>query len=339
MKNQTNSDSDDYNNVFYDSDKDPIYYYGYNLDDRNKYDENNYLHIQPEDSIDYRYEIIKRIGKGAFGKVYEAYDHKRNIPVALKCIRNERRFHKQVQLEVKFYQLMMNEEKMYSAHVIPMYKWFISYGDYFLIFELFGQDMYSYYKNNIIGNKDLQSFSLQIASGLEFIHSYGIIHMDLKPENILIKDKQLKIIDLGSSFMEEPNIMKDYVQSRYYRAPEVVFNTGLKKSMDIWSYGCIIYELAEGTPLIPAKSQSELVVYYTYIMDYPPTYMKKLYENDKYLLSKRQLKNGKTLIPKAFEWNHQNISLKQLINYGCLQWDPSKRLTSSEIIKHPYFQT
>ena len=154
MKNKKkNSDSDEYNDVFYDSDKEPIYYYSENLDDGNIYDKNNYLTIYPEDSIDYRYEIIKQIGKGAFGKVYEAYDHKRNLPVALKCIRNERRFHKQVCLEVKFYDLMIKPTELYSAHVIPLYKWFISRGDYFLIFELFGEDMYTYYKNNQLMRK------------------------------------------------------------------------------------------------------------------------------------------------------------------------------------------
>lgn len=333
------NDIDEYNNVFYDTEKEPLYYYSDNLDDKNTYDNKNYLLIYPEDSIDYRYEIVERIGKGAFGKVYKAYDHKRNMMVALKAIRKEGRFHRQAKLEIGLYQLMMTNEKSYSRHVIPMYKWFISRGDYFLSFELFGEDMYNYYKKNIIGSKDLKSFSLQIAMGLEFIHSHGIIHMDLKPENILIKDKHLKIIDLGSSYMEQPNMLKDYVQSRYYRSPEVVFNIGVKISMDIWSYGCILYELAERKPLIPAKSQGELVVYYTYIMNYPPVNMKNIYDNKNYPLSNRRIKNGTILIPNSFEWNHDNIYFKELIINGCLQWDPSKRLTAIEIMKHRYFET
>lgn len=336
MNSDNNYDSEEYNEVFILEPSGPIYYNGLNSEEDTYYDDKDHLIVRPGDAIDFRYEIIKRLGKGSFGKVYKAYDHKRNFEVALKIIRHERRFHKQVRLEIGFYELLYSPDKNYSQHVIPMYKWFIYKNDYFIVFELFGINMYEYYKTNNIPEHDVKSFTKQIALGIEFIHSHSIIHMDLKPENILIHDKHLKIIDLGSSFLEKPTMIKNYVQSRYYRSPEVVFELPIKTSMDIWSFGCVIYELAMGTPLIPARTQKELIVYYNHINNYPPTYMIDIYDNKNYKISNKILKNGKSLEPSGFVWIYSNVAFKQLVTNGCLCWDPDKRLTAKEILKHPF---
>lgn len=306
------------------------------------HDSQNRLEVHENDVFDYRYEVVKKLGKGAFSNVYLCRDYKRNIQVAIKVIRNERRFHKQVNVEINLLDLL-NTDKDYSPNVIRLLKSFDFRGDIFLVFPKFGIDLYSYYKNNEITEDDVKSFSYQIARGLDFIHSFFIIHMDLKPENILVKNNQLKIIDFGSSFVEKPTMKKDYVQSRYYRAPDVVFGQKTTTKIDIWSYGCIIYELATKTPLIPARCSKDLVIYYCYIMGYPPEYMESVYGNTEYfneitrdLVSCQTIK-GKFLYPKSFKWNYDNTVFKQLVLNCCLNWDSSKMLTASEILEHPYF--
>ena len=324
--------------------KSPVYYFNTNSSNNKNtvYKDNCRLDVCQGDTFDYRYEVISSLGKGAFSNVYLCNDHKYNGSVAVKVIRNERRFHRQVKIEIQLFDLLHSSEN-YSEHVIKLLKAFEFRKNIFLVFDNYGVDMYSYYKKNDIGPKDLKSFANQIAQGLDFLHSFEIIHMDLKPENILIRNKHLKIIDLGSSFIQQEGMKKDYVQSRYYRSPDVVFGLKTTTKIDIWSYGCIIYELATKTPLIPAKCSKDLVIYFTHILGYPPKHMDCYYSNSSFFVqdSKELFSfksaRGKYLYPNAFEWKHSNIILKQLILHCCLGWDNTKRLTASELLKHPYF--
>jgi dual specificity tyrosine-phosphorylation-regulated kinase 2/3/4 len=85
-------------------------------------------------------------------------------------------------------------------------------------------------------------FTIQILQGLLFLKKYSIIHCDLKPENILLKHKNktgIKIIDIGSGCYEEEQ-MYTYIQSRYYRAPEIILGIPYTTAIDMWSLGCII---------------------------------------------------------------------------------------------------
>lgn len=86
-----------------------------------------------------------------------------------------------------------------------------------------------------------------------------IIHCDLKPENILLKEENksgIKIIDFGSStFIDEK--VYTYIQSRFYRAPEIMFGIPYTPAIDMWSLGCIIAELYIGYPLFPGESEND----------------------------------------------------------------------------------
>ena len=91
-----------------------------------------------------------------------------------------------------------------------------------------------------------------------------MIHCDLKPENIIFTDdsyKNIKIIDFGASCQDCASGFF-YVQSRYYRAPEIVLGNQYDHGVDMWSLGCIIYELLTGKPLFPAKDENELLEYF-----------------------------------------------------------------------------
>ena len=97
----------------------------------------------------------------------------------------------------------------------------------------------------------IRRMALQILNALYFLHQNKIIHADLKPENILLKERNksgIKVIDFGSSCFEG-NTIYTYIQSRYYRAPEVILGMPYDTKIDIWSFGCIIAELHLGYPL------------------------------------------------------------------------------------------
>lgn len=93
-----------------------------------------------------------------------------------------------------------------------------------------------------------QVIARQCLEALEYLHHMGIIHCDLKPENVLIKSYrrcEIKIIDLGSSCFRNDNLCL-YVQSRSYRAPEVILGLPYDEKIDLWSLGCILAELCSG---------------------------------------------------------------------------------------------
>lgn len=109
--------------------------------------------------------------------------------------------------------------------------------------------------------RNVQIITRQILVGLEQLHELHIAHTDLKPENIMIRsytNKTLKIIDLGSSvfFHDEPTY---YIQTRSYRAPEVILGVPYDGKIDIWSLGCIIAEVFTGEVLFDAQSEAALL--------------------------------------------------------------------------------
>jgi len=100
-----------------------------------------------------------------------------------------------------------------------------------------------------------------MVQGLKYLKTKGIIHCDLKPENVLFTDDsftQVKLIDFGAS-CEDCKSGFSYVQSRFYRAPEILLGNRYDQGVDMWSLGCIIYELVCGAPLFPANDENELL--------------------------------------------------------------------------------
>ena len=85
----------------------------------------------------------------------------------------------------------------------------------------------------------------------------NIIHCDIKPENIVFKEmgkSGVKLIDFGSACFAD-NKEFTYIQSRYYRSPEIVLMKPYDHKIDVWSLGCLIYEIFTGTPLFPSRTE------------------------------------------------------------------------------------
>lgn len=134
----------------------------------------------------------------------------------------------------------------------------------------------------------VQFYSNEILKSLDLIESQDISHCDLKPENILIdsndntnnslnEDKPnkffpLKIIDFGlACFGSTP--LQSYIQSRYYRAPEILLGFRFASSIDMWSFGCIVMEMLLGIPLFPGISSYHQLSMITSLIEQPPDYL------------------------------------------------------------------
>ena len=298
----------DYNSSDKFSDNIPFNQY-YNGMIGKSYSSTNRLILNNGYSVDYRYEILNNLGKGTFSNVYNCKDHKNNSLVALKVIKNELRFHESSTKEYKIYEKIKNNK---CINIINLHRYFMFNNDIFFVFDIHGISLYNYYKNpdNNINLINLKDFSKQILNGLDYIHNLKIIHADLKPENILIKDNILKIIDLGSGFEEKENKYYDYIQSRWYRSPEVLFNQKITVKIDIWSYGCIIYELYYKKPLFTEKSSENMK---SSILS---------------LKNKFKIENYKII--------ENDINLNNFL-VMCLQFNTFDRMNSFELLNHYYF--
>ena len=101
----------------------------------------------------------------------------------------------------------------------------------------------------------LKSIVGQMFEGLSQMHEKGVTHRDLKPENILLQDDRVKIADLGTSKALN-KLSTPYVVSRFYRPPELILGSrNYGSQIDLWSAGCILFELLARTPLFPGESE------------------------------------------------------------------------------------
>ena len=131
-----------------------------------------------------------------------------------------------------------------------------------MTFELLSINLYEFIKNNDFQGVSMgliRRFAIQILHALKFARENQIIHCDLKPENILLKTANksgIKVIDWGSSCFQDERIYT-YIQSRFYRAPEIMLGIPYTQAIDMWSFGCIMAELLTGVPLFPGESEAE----------------------------------------------------------------------------------
>jgi len=300
------------------------------------------------DHIAYRYEVLEYLGKGSFGQALKWFDHKTNEYVALKIIRNQEKFQYQASVEVKVLQHIKDMDTEDTTNLIRMKDYFVFRSHVCIVFELLSMNLYEFIKNTDFRGVSMgliRRFAIQLLHSLKFIKEQEIIHWDLKPENILLKTPTksgIKIIDFGSSwFMDE--IVYTYIQSRFYRAPEIMLGIPYTASIDMWSFGCIAAELFWGLPLFPGESEREQMSLLIEILDVPndvviakSPYKHKFFDkqNKPYIMDnikgEKKIPNSKPL-PFMIEWDDEHF-LDFIERW--LDWDPETRMTPDEALRH-----
>jgi hypothetical protein len=148
------------------------------------------------------------------------------------------------------------------------------------VFEHLSYNLYDLLRNTSFKGISLnliRKFAQQICHALLFLATpeIGIIHCDLKPENILLQNSKrtaIKLIDFGSS-CKVGKTMYPYIQSRFYRSPEVLLSLPYDEKIDMWSLGCILYELHTGDPIFNGRSEQDQVFKISETLGIPPSYM------------------------------------------------------------------
>eukprot|EP00026_Physarum_polycephalum_P000454 Phypoly_transcript_00455.p1 GENE.Phypoly_transcript_00455~~Phypoly_transcript_00455.p1 ORF type:complete len:1517 (+),score=378.84 Phypoly_transcript_00455:142-4692(+) len=313
-------------------------------------DERGDYMIVLHDHLAYRYEIISVLGKGSFGQVVKAYDYKLNAMVAAKIIRNKKRFHHQALIEVKILEHLKENDPNGTANIIHMSEYFYFRNHLCITFELLSINLYEFIKANKFQGFSLgliRRFGIQLLYSLRFLAKRRIIHADLKPENILLKQPTksgIKVIDFGSSCFENETVYT-YIQSRFYRSPEIILGLPYGKSIDMWSLGCILAELYTGYPLFPGENEAEQLLCIMETMGLPPKAVvdnstrKKLFFDSNSVARVVPNSRGKKRKP-ASKTLAQVLKCndKLFLDFldGCLKWDAKERMTPEEGLKHAW---
>ncbi|CAM9288628.1 unnamed protein product, partial [Scytosiphon promiscuus] len=231
-----------------------------------------YNHGMDDENFDYivhegevfqgRYSVRETIGKGSFGKVYKAWDTKDNIYVALKVIKSKRPFTMQAKVEVNILELLRERDPEGKYNCARMLDQFMSHNHQCLVFEILSFNLYELLRSTQFQGVSLhlvRKFARHLLRALAFLSlpQVDVIHCDLKPENILLqhaKRSNIKVIDFGSSCRSN-NKMYSYIQSRFYRSPEVMLGLPYTAAIDMWSLGCILVEMHTGEPLFAGVDQ------------------------------------------------------------------------------------
>eukprot|EP00002_Diphylleia_rotans_P004608 TRINITY_DN1345_c0_g1_i3.p1 TRINITY_DN1345_c0_g1~~TRINITY_DN1345_c0_g1_i3.p1 ORF type:complete len:449 (-),score=68.69 TRINITY_DN1345_c0_g1_i3:383-1729(-) len=259
-----------------------IYYVGQNANkppsSQGHDDERGDYNVVFHDHISYRYEIVMTLGRGSFGQVVKGFDYKTGNFVAIKIIRNKKRFHHQALIEVRILEHLKDHDPEETTNTIRMHEYFYFRNHLCITFELLSLNLYEFIKNNNFQGFSIgliRRFAVQILHSLRYLYKHKIIHCDLKPENILLRNPQksaIKVIDFGSScFVDER--LYTYIQSRFYRSPEVILGHSYDMAIDMWSFGCILSELYTGYPLFPGENEVEQLACIMEILGLPPRRM------------------------------------------------------------------
>lgn len=258
------------------------------------------------------YDVVKQLGKGSYGRVYQVKNKTTGEFRACKQlsksnINNLEKFNREIEILIK----------TDHPNIIKLYEVFEDSRFLYLIMEectggeLFDRILDHIQKGKMYSEKDAANIFKQLMSAIAYCHSNQICHRDLKPENMLYSTKEdnslIKVIDFGLSRIVTEKQMKTKVGTAYYVSPEVL-NGNYDDRCDIWSAGVILYILLSGEPPFNGPNDNEI---YRKIckmhFEFPKEKWCKISKDAIDLIKKM-------LTPEA------------------------KRLTAQEVLEHPWFK-
>ena len=217
------------------------------------------------------YRILRKIGVGGMGVVYEAEDLRLNRKVALKFI------HPHLITDEKFKKRFIREAQAAASldhtNICSIYE-VDEAGDgrLFIVMAYYGGDSLS---NLSLGGplsaREVFAIGASIVQGLQCAHAHGIVHRDIKPENVMITPEgRVKIVDFGLAKLTGSTRLtrsETAVGTVRFMSPEQAMGKPVDHRTDIWSLGVIMYELATGRP--PFTAEFDAAVIYSILQDEP----------------------------------------------------------------------
>jgi len=272
---------------------------------------------KPPRSFTRKYEIRGVLGAGATGLCHVCIHMPKMDVYACKIVRKRRllverkkRVLNQLRVEVDVL------KKLSHPNIVQFQDFFEDRNNLFIIMELVGggELFAQVVRAGSFSEKKAAGIIRDVASGLHYIHSMGVIHRDLKPENLLVPGpglRPVKICDFGLAFQYGvKKAPKTFVGSPRYMAPEQMQRKEYNSKVDTWALGVILFILLSGC------------------LPFEPAMLKKG-EDQKLPVRKLALKfEGK-------RWKKVSWEAKTLI-FACLVIDPDIRFSADQVLTHPW---
>ena len=337
--------------------------------ERTGFEENKEFPVIIDSVIAGRYQVMEYLGSAAFSKALQCLDIHTKELVCVKVITNNKDYVDQSVDEIKILRLINCNGNPDEKNFLKVFDWFYYKEHLFIVTELLRDNLYEFYRYNREHETEiyftlgkLQRVTKQILVALEYIHNLHLIHCDLKPENILIKSYsrcEVKVIDFGSSCFTHDHL-SSYIQSRSYRAPEVILGCKYDERIDIWSLGCIVAELWTGEVLFQNDCVQGLLARIMSIMGpfHEDMYRGKLFKHfftedkiffkvvdddkdDSCKIPKRMGEKIHLLIPKKTTLKARlktNDEVFVSFVASLLDLDKDARPTATQALQHPWFK-
>ncbi|XP_061074732.1 dual specificity tyrosine-phosphorylation-regulated kinase 4-like [Conger conger] len=308
------------------------------------------------DHIAYRYEILENLGQGSFGLVLKCLDHKIKELVALKVIHDMESANNRALKELEILDAVRREDKENQYNVIHMKEYMTFRKHLCITFELQGMDLYELMKENSFKGFSMSQtrhYATALVNSLQMLHRKKIVHCDLKPENILLSERRhgnIKLADFGCSFYEHQEGCT-YVQTRFYRAPEVILGIPYGTAIDMWSLGCILAELYTGYPLFSGTNEVDQLACIMEVLGTPPDYIVRMSPRRKVFFEEKGNANNHTDSKGQTACLAKRPNSKDLASAlrsrdllfvdfvtRCLTWDSAQRMTAEEAAWHQWLQ-
>lgn len=242
--------------------------------------------IKIDDILNERYKVVYKLGFGHFSTVWLCWDTKSEDFVAIKIMKSANNYTESALDEIDI--LKAASKSDYVIKILDHFKHMSPNGIHVcIVTEVLGDNLTTMMNKKSFNIDIVKLIIKDVLYGLTYLHENKVIHTDLKPENILFTQPSSKIIEVMNSFEYVPkesitkentkykyknnnnNLVKicdlgnscwtykhwtDNIQTREYQCPEVILNLKYDTSCDIWSLGCILFEIATGEMLFDPSS-------------------------------------------------------------------------------------
>lgn len=311
-----------------------------------------------------RFKILSLLGEGTFGKVVESWDRKRKEYCAVKIVRNVPKYTRDAKIEIQFMEKVRQADPADRFPLMKIQRYFQNdSGHMCIVMPKYGPCLLDWImKHGPFSHRHLAQIVFQTGVALDYFHSeLHLMHTDLKPENILMETSdttvdpatnrhlppdpcRVRICDLGGC-CDERHSRTAIVSTRHYRSPEVILGLGWMYSTDMWSMGCIIYELYTGKLLYDTHDNAE----HLHLMEktlgrLPSEWAARCGTEEARLLYNSAGQLRPCTDPKHLARIARARTVRDVIRddllcdliYGLLHYDRQKRLNARQMTTHPY---
>ncbi|XP_039597749.1 MAPK/MAK/MRK overlapping kinase-like [Polypterus senegalus] len=284
-----------------------------------------------------KYRIIGKIGEGTFSEVVKTQSLKNGSFYACKKMKQRVESMEKVNnlREIQAMRRLSPHPNILQLHEVLYDQ---KTGLLSLICELMEMNIYELIrgrKHPLPENK-VKNYMYQLCKSLDHMHRNGIFHRDVKPENILIKQDTLKLADFGSCrsvYSKQP--YTEYISTRWYRAPECLLTDGYYTyKMDIWSAGCVFFEIISLHPLFPGANELDQISKIHDVLGTPTPDILKKFKQSRAMSFDFPHKKGSGISRMIPQSSPESLSLM----YEMLEYEPDSRISTKAALQHPYFK-